>query len=239
MSRSKDIFFGAIGVLGELMVTAGVFLFAFVGWQVWWTDIDSNRLNDQAREQLTSSWAQPPVPVKSGNEKPVLNPSPPESTVVETTPRFPFAILHVPRFADQYQARPIVEGVNNADLKRGVGRYPDTAKPGQVGNFAIAGHRTTYGKPFHEIDLLKSNDAIVVETEKDWFVYRVYEHRIVKPHQIEVIAPQPGISESTPTDRFITLTACHPKLSAKERYIVHGKLEHWQPKTAGRPEALG
>lgn len=239
MSRTKDRLFAAIGVLGELMITAGIFLFAFVAWQVWWTDIDSNRLNNEARQELTKSWGQPKIAVKVGPEEPALNPSPPQTTSVETIPHWPFALIHVPRFADQYQARPIVHGVGTADLKRGIGHYPDTAKPGEVGNFAIAGHRTTFGKPFHEIDMLQINDPIIVQTEKDWFVYRVYESKIVTPSQVDVIAAQPGVADSKPAERYITLTACHPKLSARERYIVHGKLEHWQPKTAGTPDAMG
>ena len=110
--------------------------------------------------------------------------------------------------------------------------------PGGVGNFAVAGHRTTYGKPFNRIAELEPGDALVVRTADLWFVYRVTEHHIVLPEQVDVVAPVPGEPGAEPERATITLTACHPMFSARERYIVHGELEGWMPVADGVPAAL-
>lgn len=114
--------------------------------------------------------------------------------------------------------------------------------PGALGNFSVAGHRTTYGKPLHLIADLQPGDPIVVRTADTWYVYEVTESLIVNPDQIEVIAPVPGLLAGEPipdlTERYITLTSCHPMYSAKERYIVHGTLTSWMPVSQGTPSAL-
>ena len=89
-----------------------------------------------------------------------------------------FAIMRIPRFGADF-ARPVLEGTDHDTLTKGVGHYPGTAMPGLVGNFAVAGHRTTYGRPFHNIDLLQKGDVIVVETKTSYVVYAVDRHVIV------------------------------------------------------------
>lgn len=119
-----------------------------------------------------------------------------------------------------------VEGVTRDALRKGPGHYPDTPYPGQAGNAAIAGHRTTYGSPFASIDRLQPGDSIKVTTAQGEFFYEVlpYEdgdgneigHLIVAPTDIDVVTDQ--------GDNRITLTACHPKFSARQRIIVSAKL---------------
>ena len=106
----------------------------------------------------------------------------------------------------------VVEGVSLDDLKKGPGHYPETPLPGQEGNAAIAGHRTTYGAPFNRIDELEKGDEILVETVQGDFRYLVEEQLIVSPSQVEVLEDK--------GDNRLTLTACHPKYSARERIIV-------------------
>ena len=91
-----------------------------------------------------------------------------------------FALIRIPRFGHDY-VRPILQGVDLDILDRGVGHYPESVKPGEVGNFAVAGHRVTYAKPFNKIAELKAGDAIVVETRDTWYVYRVQRHTVVTP----------------------------------------------------------
>ena len=107
--------------------------------------------------------------------------------------------------------------------------------PGAVGNFAVAGHRTTYGRPFHDIDRLRAGDTIVVETKTAYSVYAVKRHDIVAPTDVEVIAPVPAASRarSRPA-RWLTMTACHPKYSAAQRYVVFAELVEDLP---ARPRA--
>ena len=110
-----------------------------------------------------------------------------------------------------------VEGTGTADLRRGPGHYPDTPLPGQRGTVAIAGHRTTYGAPFHDVDDLRRGDAIVLSLPYGRFTYRVQRTRIVEPTATEVTDP-------VGYDRLV-LSACHPLYSAAQRIIVFARLE--------------
>jgi sortase A len=145
----------------------------------------------------------------------------------------------VPRWGFDY-VKPISEGTSRARVldPLGIGHYSDTAMPGQVGNFAIAGHRTTYGKPFTDIDQLQVGDALVVQTEDAWFVYRVTDSEIVAPSYLAAIAPTPREPGVAPTAAAITLTSCHPRYSAEQRFVVYGQLEYWAPTGHGFPSEI-
>jgi sortase A len=115
----------------------------------------------------------------------------------------------------------VVSGVDVNTLKRGPGHYPGTAGPGEEGNFAVAGHRTTYGAPFFSLEELEQGDEIEV-TGRDGVVhvYVVTESRVVAPTETDVIGPDP-LGTGIPT---LTLTTCHPRFSAAQRLIVFGEL---------------
>jgi sortase A len=106
----------------------------------------------------------------------------------------------------------VVEGVAPDDLKKGPGHYPGTSLPGAEGNMGIAGHRTTYARPFWALDRLEAGDRIYVDTRGGRFIYRVEWARVVDPNQVEVLDPT-----SAPS---LTLTTCHPKFSAAQRLVV-------------------
>lgn len=230
------------GVVGELLITAGVLLGLFVVWQLFWTDVVADRAHDAVVQEL--GWARtgddvaperaPAGPADAAPERreaaPVLD-VPPHATT--------FATLSVPRWGADY-VQPISEGVTRRDVLDvlGIGRYPGTAMPGEIGNFAIAAHRTTYGKPFNRVAELQVGDALVVQTQDTWYVYRVTSSRIVMPEDVQVIAPVPDQPGVEPTEAMITLTTCHPLFSARERFIVHGELDYWMPTDAGTPAEL-
>ena len=123
-------------------------------------------------------------------------------------------------------------------LKKGVGHYQGTAMPGEVGNFAVSGHRTTYGRPFHDIDRLRQGDVIVVETKTNYVVYAVDRHVLVRPWQVEVIAPVPQHPGATPTTAVMTMTSCHPKYSATQRYVTFSHLVKVLPRSEGLPASF-
>ncbi|MEE3919108.1 sortase [Micromonospora sp. BRA006-A] len=127
-------------------------------------------------------------------------------------------------------------GVSPNDIRYAPGRYPDSAMPGEVGNFSVAGHRIR--STFWRLDEMKTGDAIVVETKTEWLIYRVYQQRIVKPSQVEVVAPVPGKPGQKPTEKLLTLTTCNPKFDNYQRLIIHARLDHTQAKSAGRPAEL-
>ncbi len=247
----------AVGVLGELLITLGVLVLLFVVWQLWWTDVVAGR--EQARQvtSLEQQWEHPSRPgaaaspdgstVTTGPSATAPRPTQrPDRPTVDDDPLVSFtgipkgqafAIIRVPRFGDDY-ARPILQGSGTEELKHGVGHYVGTAMPGQVGNFAIAGHRTTYGRPFHDIDKLRPGDAIIVETKRDYYVYRMRRHTIVRPWQTEVIAPVPEHPGEQPRARWLTMTSCHPKYYATYRWIAFAKFDRTIPRSQGLPPAL-
>ncbi len=111
----------------------------------------------------------------------------------------------------------VVSGVGVDQLKLGPGHFPETPYPGEPGNAAIAGHRTTYGAPFFALDELVAGDEIITTTALGRYVYRVSEITIVSPSDIGVLAPT--------DDSRLTLTSCHPRYSARERLIVSALLD--------------
>lgn len=117
----------------------------------------------------------------------------------------------------------VVEGVGASALRAGAGHYPASALPCEDGNVGVAGHRTTYGRPFHNLDLLKVGDTIILETPVGSCSYEVTEAPfVVPPDRVEVVNDTPG-------EANLTLTTCHPKGSARERLIVKAKLVSGNP----------
>lgn len=221
---------GVVHGLGELCITLGVVLLLFVAWQLWWTDIAAGQTQREITHRLERQWQAPKPPHPSGTAAP--------TDLKEIPMGDAFALIRIPRFGHDY-VRPILQGVELEVLDRGVGHYPDSAKPGEIGNFAVAGHRVTYAKPFNKIAELKRGDAVVVETRDTWYVYRVQSHTVVTPDRVDVVAPVPEHPGQKPTQRLMTMTACHPKFSARERYVVFSELDKVVPKTGGAiPDVL-
>ena len=225
------------GVIGELMITVGVLLALFIVWQLWWTDVTAGRIQDQTLAGL--DWQSPPDTVPSATDLPTGEPP-----VVSPVPEGEvFATLLVPRFGADYEV-PVMSGVDKRSVldTGNIGHYPETTMPGGLGNFSLAAHRTTYSKPFNQIADLQPGDAVVVRTEDTWYVYEATDSLVVLPSQVEVIAPVPGLlpGQEIPelTERYITLTSCHPMFSARERFITHGVLKYWMPVSAGTPAEL-
>jgi sortase A len=208
-----------LGAVGRACITGGVLILLFVVYQLWGTGIREaqaqNDLEDKFAEALdeaerlptsTTSTTTPSSP--SSTEAPVT--APPIEPVPEGEPT---ARLRIPKIGVD---KIVVEGVALSDLKKGPGHYPESPLPGQEGNAAIAGHRTTYGAPFNRIDELVAGDEILVETVQGEFRYLVTEQLIVPPTQVEVLDDK--------GDDRLTLTACHPKFSARQRIVVVAQL---------------
>ncbi|MDA8196431.1 MAG: sortase [Actinomycetota bacterium] len=109
-----------------------------------------------------------------------------------------------------------VQGTSESDLIEGPGHYLGTALPGQSGNVAIAGHRTTYGAPFYNLDMLAIGDKIFLTTHTGQFVYVVTGKTVVLPSNTEVLNPTKAAT--------LTLTTCNPRFSATTRLVVEAKL---------------
>ncbi len=202
-----------VGVAGELLVTLGALVLLFVVWQLWWTDVVANRQAAQVVERLREDFAGDTRGTAAGTD----------GVTPVDLPSGAFALLHVPRFGDGW-VRPVLDGTDRDVLASGVGHYDGTAGPGEVGNFAVAGHRTTWGRPFHDIDRLGPGDRVLVETADHVYVYAVTAHEVVPPSDVDVVAAVPGEPGATPQRAVLTMTSCHPRYSAAERYVVHAEL---------------
>jgi sortase A len=206
-----------LGAIGRTCITAGTLILLFVAYQLWGTGLHEARSQNQLEKtfdsQLTSTTTTAP-----GSPSTTLAPAPP--------PADGEAVAHIviPKIGVD---KIVVEGVSLPQLKKGPGHYPGTPLPGQPGNAAIAGHRTTYGAPFGNLDQLIPGDEILVTTLQGEFRYEVMDQTpeqgqppsgwvAVRPTQIEVL--------DNVGDNRLTLTSCHPKYSARQRIIVTAAL---------------
>ncbi|MGA4684306.1 class E sortase [Micromonospora sp. AB353] len=211
---------------GELLITFGLVVLLFAGYEIWGKAVIVEAHQNDLNSQLAQEWDAAADPTVGPTTGPTVKPKPPAEGR-------PVAGLYIPKFDKHWV---VVEGVSPEDIRYAPGRYPDSAMPGEVGNFSVAGHRIR--STFWRLDEMKTGDAIVVETKTEWLVYRVYQQRIVKPSQVEVVAPVPGKPGQKPTEKLLTLTTCNPKFDNYQRLIIHARLDHTQAKSAGRPAEL-
>lgn len=210
---------------GELLISAGLVLLLFVAYQLLWTNYEADRRTDQVAGSLRDGWERPPAPAATGVQATKLRNGK------------GFAFLHIPRLGRSWSV-PVVQGVSLPDLARGLGHYPGTALPGEVGNFAVAGHRATNGEPFAYLDRVQVGDLVVAETRQRWFTYVVDRTKIVSPTSVWVLDPVPGKPNAKPVQALLTLTTCNPRWASTERLIVFGHLEETRTKADGPPTVL-
>ncbi len=232
-----------VGVIGELLITAGVVALLFVAWQLWIGDWIVGSQKTAEASALSQSWADAPVTTPMPSEP--VTPGPGETAEVpvpvlaEPAHGDQFGVMHIPRFGPGWQFT-IASGVTRPDiLDQGeIGHYPDTQMPGELGNTVFAAHRWTSGAPFDPIDRLVVGDAIVIETQEGWYTYRFRTLEYVQDTQVDVLAPVPQQLGTTPDGRYLTLTSCAPKFNMLERIIAYALFEDFTPRTAGAPASL-
>jgi sortase A len=204
-------------ILGWTLIWSSLFILGYVGYELVVTDLVNSGIQAEAAESIGEVFADaPPHPV----EEVVVDEPEPGSEVVEFHREDPpaegieFGVLRVPRLGIEVV---IFEGVTPDTLKKGPGHIPGTALPGQPGNAVISGHRTTYGRPFFDLDQLVPGDRIEIETAIGTHAYELREEWfLVAPTDVWVVDPKDG--------GWLTLTTCNPKFSARQRLIVTAEL---------------
>ncbi len=229
---TRSVLRGIARAATDVLVTLGVVAVLFAGYEMWGTPLLVTAHQKTLEQQLEQEWAGTPADVPTvgptaGAPGASARPLPPP-------PGYALARLYIPRL---HKFWVVVEGVQPNDLRFAPGHYPGTARPGQIGNFAVAGHRNT--ATFWDLDQMHDGDPIVVETARTWFVYRVTRVHAVAPSAVEVVAPVPGRPGVRPTLAMLTLTTCTPKFSNAQRLIVHAQLAREQPRSTGRPAEIG
>ena len=217
-----------VQILGWTLVWSGLFGIGLTGWQVFGTDVVNERVQAAAGIQLEQSFKRTRTDPPKVEEVPVLEvgevfvpEDPPESApdVVEyyagdqPEEDTEFAYLSIPSLDLEAV---VFEGVTAETLRKGPGHMPWTPLPGQPGNAVISGHRTTYGRPFFDLDQLKPGDRIEIETVIGTHLYVVRDSFVVKPTDVWVTEDREG--------GWLTLTTCNPKFSARERLIITAEL---------------
>jgi sortase A len=245
-----------LGAVGRGLITAGVVVLLFVAFQLWGTNIQEARAQDDLRDEfdgaLTDAQSQfaalatgetDGIPAGGSSAEPDELPSPVSSSTLPggltaDVLRYFFpedgdavARIEIPSIGVD---KIVVSGVQVVDLRKGPGQYPGTAAVGTTGNTSIAGHRTTYGAPFNRVDELAPGDEIHVTGILGRFTYRVMEPEIAYADQLPTVDEYGGghvIVRPEATwvlgdfgDNRLTLTACHPELSSRQRIIVAAEL---------------
>lgn len=234
--KPKKDWYWFLGRLGSSLITLGLLMFLFVGYQLWGTGIEEaqsqNKLENRFTEIAVTTTSPPSTSTSvapSITEPPVTTTlAPPEPIVIKEGD--PIAIIEMPTIG---VSKYVVAGVQTADLKKGPGHYPGTPFPGELGNASIAGHRTTYGEPFRHLDDLNIGDPIIItDLLGRTFTYLVSNQQVVGASDSWVVAT------TDPTKAVLTLTTCHPEFSAKQRLIVSAELDLTQSEIASNPAAV-
>lgn len=235
-----------VGVLGEIFITGGVLILLYLVWQLWFNELVFQSSQRAAANELSQEWSQEfradPTPTPTSSGAPGTTTGSTIQPVVMSPPAndTAFATLIIPRLGADF-ARPVAEGVGTAVLNNinlGLGHYPNTQLPGEVGNFALASHRSAYGGAFHNIHQLVVGDSIYVETADGWYQYIFRGLEYVKASGVGVLLPVPQQADATPTERIITLTTCNPFYSSAERIIAYGLFDTWYPRAGGPPPEI-
>jgi sortase A len=203
--------------VGRVVLVAGVLILLFIPYLLWGTGLQTARSQDQLRQEFSAvqhrvgegSMPRPAAPAKHA---PAL-PPPLAPAIAAPAIGGPVGVIDIPKI-DLNMV--VVEGTGTAQLQQGPGHYPGTPLPGQQGNVAIAGHRTTYLHPFYNLNELVPGDSILLTTVQGQFLYQMTTSQVVSPSDVAVV--------DDTTSPQLTLTTCNPRYSASTRLVVHAAL---------------
>lgn len=228
----------ALRSIGWLFISAGMVVALYLFYSLYWTGIETSQAQEQLRDDFAELVAEATPDSLQVGELPPLDADAGESREEGTAAVLPEGMDDGEVIGLMEFYRPgedssvvidepvaVVQGVTVEALKDGPGRYPGTAYPGQDGNFAVAGHRTTYGAPFWDLDKLQEGDEIhVTDRNGTRWIYEFVEQEIVGPGDISVLEQDP-LELGRP---MLTLTTCNPRWSQRERLIVFAELSEDQ-----------
>ncbi|NMM94723.1 class E sortase [Bifidobacterium oedipodis] len=232
----RGVLWQLLGILAEILITCAAICALYIVWQMWWTGVEAEQTQNETMQSV--SWSEPG---QDGEQVSVAQAQEGDPPVQPESPQYGdlIAQVYIPRFGENWH-RNLVEGTTLEQLNRhGLGHYSTSQLPGQVGNFAIAGHRNGYGQPLGDVDKLQVGDAIIIRTQDYWYVYSYASYEIVLPTDVYVIGANPENPGAEATKRMITLTTCEPKYSTPtHRWISYGELKYWAKVSDGVPAEL-
>ena len=208
----------AVGVFGELLITAGLLLALFVVYSLWWTNVLADHEAGKQGDRVRRHWS--------------------EQGPGKLDTRDGIGFLHVPAMHNGEVL--VKKGTTTKTLNDGVAGYytrpiKATMPWGKKGNFTLAAHRDGHGAKFHNIDKIHKGDAVVFESRDTWYVYKVYATLPeTSKFNVDVLDPVPKESGKKKPGRYITLSTCTPVYTSRHRYIVWGELERTEKVDADR-----
>lgn len=210
-----------VDIFGRVLIGLGVLVLLFTAYQIWGTSVQEAQVQSGLRSQLQKDTSSEAVRNALAQESALdkLPTGPPVAAPTTSAPSEgePIGDIRIPSIGIN---QVVVEGTNTPDLRKGPGHYTGTPLPGQAGNSAIAGHRTTYGHPFYNLDSVKVGDPVVLTTLQGIFVYDTTKSFVVSPSDTTVV-------DNVIADQ-LTLTTCNPRFSATTRLVIQAKLAHSQ-----------
>ncbi len=210
-----------VDIFGRVLIGLGVLLLLFTAYQIWGTSVQEAHIQSGLRTQLQQETSNDAIKRALAQESALdkLPTGPPVAAPTTTAPPEgePVGDIRIPVIGIN---QVVVEGTNTPDLRKGPGHYTGTPLPGQAGNASIAGHRTTYGHPFYNLDSVKVGDPIVLTTLQGIFVYDTTKSFVVSPSDTSVV--------DNVIANQLTLTTCNPRFSATTRLVVQATLAHTQ-----------
>lgn len=213
-----------IQIIGWTLIWSGFFIFGYLGWQLFGTDLVNSGVQAEAQGEIDVAFveAQDELPEpEEVDPSEYLGEDPPDEVPelipfqAESAPGTgdPLAVIRIDKIGVD---KVVFEGVDRQTLKSGPGHMEGTPLPGQPGNAVLSGHRTTYGRPFFDFDLLELGDEIEMETAIGVHTYAVREIQVVQPTDVWVTDDRPG--------GWLTLTTCEPKFSARQRLVIFAEM---------------
>jgi sortase A len=210
---------GAANIAGRVVLALGVLVLLFVAFQLWGTGLleahDQSALRGELIKTLPHGATDRAARIAAHPPKAKATSGPPAVAQAAAAPAVgqPIGTIQIPNIGlDQV----VVEGVGTAQLEMGPGHYPGTPLPGEQGNVAIAGHRTTYAHPFYDLNEVTPGDTIVLTTAQGVFIYTADGQQVVQPTDVAVVGPSASAE--------LTLTTCNPRYSAATRLVVTATL---------------
>ena len=217
-----------VRTLGEVLLTLGGLLLLLCVYQLFWTNVTSAQAIAAGRDELAQQWRD--APHAQGSTAPPL-----------AAPAYgkAFALLYIPRLGDKVWGLPLLEGTGKDVLAKGAGHYVATALPGQVGNFALAAHRSTHDEPFANFPDLRAGDKVYVQTQSTWYTYTLTtDDPTLAPSDVWVVDPVPGRPTATPTEKLLTMTTCTPRYGSTGRWAWWGTLTAQSSTSIPAPDGI-
>lgn len=204
-------------VIGIILLALGVGAFGWIAWEYWGTDGPAIKAQQEEKAGLKERW-RTPLPSAGATDKLV--------------PGDAMALMRIPDLGPDWE-QPVLIGTDDRTLMRGLGWYESSAEPGEIGNFAVAGHRSGHGRPFDHLLDLKPGSKVEIETRTHVYVYVLDnspKDLTVKNSDVWVLDPVPGKPDEQPTRALITLTTCEDFFSSPDRSIGFGHLAETRTK---------